>query len=60
MASQLGFHFVDIKHCHGYLGARISQRAHAKREVTAETFENRTRFLRDVVEGIQSPSRPGS
>ena len=25
-AEQCGFDFVDVKHCHGYLGARISER----------------------------------
>jgi len=33
MAWELGFDFVDIKHCHGYLGPRISERAHTRRKL---------------------------
>ena len=53
MAWQLGFDFVDIKHCHGYLGHEFLS-AHTRQGRYGGTFEGRTRFLREVVEGIRS------
>jgi len=53
MAQELGFHFVDVKHCHGYLGHEFLS-AHTREGKYGGSFENRTRFLREVVQGIQS------
>jgi NADPH2 dehydrogenase len=53
MAWQLGFDFVDIKHCHGYLGHEFLS-AYTRPGRYGGSFENRTRFLREVVEGIHS------
>jgi len=53
MAWRLGFDFVDIKHCHGYLGHEFLS-AHTREGRYGGTFEGRTRFLRDVVQGIRS------
>ena len=53
MASKLGFDFVDIKHCHGYLGHEFLS-AYTRDGDYGGSFENRTRFLREVVEGIRS------
>jgi len=53
MAWQLGFDFVDIKHCHGYLGHEFLS-AHTRPGRYGGSFENRTKFLREVVEGIRS------
>lgn len=53
MAWQLGFDFVDIKHCHGYLGHEFLS-AHTRNGHYGGTFEGRTRFLREVVQGIRS------
>jgi 2,4-dienoyl-CoA reductase-like NADH-dependent reductase (Old Yellow Enzyme family) len=53
IAWQLGFDFVDIKHCHGYLGHEFLS-AHTRRGDYGGSFENRTRFLREIVEGIRS------
>jgi NADPH2 dehydrogenase len=53
MAWELGFDFVDIKHCHGYLGHEFLS-AHTREGKYGGSFENRTRFLREVVEGIRS------
>jgi NADPH2 dehydrogenase len=53
MAWQLGFDFVDIKHCHGYLGHEFLS-AHTRKGGYGGTFEGRTRFLREVVQGIRS------
>jgi len=53
IAKELGFHFVDIKHCHGYLGHEFLS-AYTREGKYGRSFENRTRFLREVVQGIQS------
>jgi len=45
--------FIDIKHCHGYLGHEFLS-AHTREGKYGGSFENRTRFLREVVEGIRS------
>jgi 2,4-dienoyl-CoA reductase-like NADH-dependent reductase (Old Yellow Enzyme family) len=57
LAGQAGFHFVDIKHCHGYLGHEFLS-AVDRPGCYGGSFENRTRFLRDVVAGIQAEA-PG-
>ncbi len=52
-AAKAGFQFVDVKHCHGYLGHEfLSARSRPGRY--GGSFENRTRFLREVVEGIRA------
>jgi NADPH2 dehydrogenase len=53
MAEELGFDFVDVKHCHGYLGHEFLS-AHTREGKYGGSFENRTRFLREVVQGIRS------
>jgi len=53
MASDLGFDFLDIKHCHGYLGHEFLS-AYTREGPYGGSFENRTRFLREVVEGIRA------
>jgi NADPH2 dehydrogenase len=53
LAWDLGFDFVDIKHCHGYLGHEFLS-AHTRNGEYGGPFENRTRFLREVVEGIRA------
>jgi 2,4-dienoyl-CoA reductase-like NADH-dependent reductase (Old Yellow Enzyme family) len=52
-AYDLGFDFVDIKHCHGYLGHEFLS-AHTRNGHYGGSFENRTRFLREVVQGIRA------
>jgi len=56
-AWEIGFRFVDVKHCHGYL---LHELLAAKERAGAYggTLENRTRFLRHVVDGIRSEA-PG-
>lgn len=56
-AQQLGFHFVDVKHCHGYLGHEFLS-AMDREGRYGGSFENRTRFLRNIVEGIRAEA-PG-
>ena len=53
IADEEGFQFVDVKHCHGYLGHEFL----SARERTGEfggSFENRTRFCREILHGIRS------
>ena len=52
MAHEIGFDFVDVKHCHGYLGHEFLS-AVTRPGPYGGSFENRTRFLRRVVEGIR-------
>jgi NADPH2 dehydrogenase len=52
-ADTLGFDFVDIKHCHGYLAHEFLS-AHTRPGKYGGSFENRTRFLREVVEAIRA------
>lgn len=53
LAWELDFDFVDIKHCHGYLGHEFLS-AYTREGPYGGSFENRTRFLREVIEGIRS------
>jgi NADPH2 dehydrogenase len=53
VAWELGFDFVDIKHCHGYLGHEFLS-ARTRDGDYGGSFENRTRFLRQVVEGVRA------
>jgi NADPH2 dehydrogenase len=53
MAAELGFGFVDIKHCHGYLGHEFLS-AHTREGKYGGSFENRTRFLREIVQGVRT------
>ncbi len=52
-----GFDFVDIKHCHGYLGHEFLSALHRPGKYGG-SFENRTRFLREVAAGIRAEA-PG-
>jgi len=52
-ARQAGFDFVDLKHCHGYLGHEFLS-AVDRDGCYGGSFENRTRFLRELVEGIRA------
>lgn len=53
LAQRAGFHFVDIKHCHGYLGHEFLS-AMDRPGRYGGSFENRTRFLREIVAGIRA------
>jgi 2,4-dienoyl-CoA reductase-like NADH-dependent reductase (Old Yellow Enzyme family) len=51
-AYEIGFHFVDIKHCHGYLGHELLS-ARDRDGKYGGSLDNRTRFLFDVLRGIR-------
>ncbi len=52
-SQRAGYRFVDVKHCHGYLGHELLG-GHDRAGEFGGSFENRTRFLRDIVAGIRS------
>lgn len=56
-AQEAGFDFVDVKHCHGYLGHEFLSAVDRPGRYGG-SFENRTRFLREVVAGIRAEA-PG-
>jgi len=51
-AQAAGFDFVDVKHCHGYLGHEFLSAVDRPGRYGG-SLENRTRFLREIVEGIR-------
>lgn len=53
LAQRIGFQWVDIKHCHGYLGHELLSGFDRPGEFGG-SLENRTRFLRRIVDGIRS------
>lgn len=52
-AWQAGFHFADVKHCHGYFAHEL---LHAVRREGAYggSLENRMRFAREIIDGIRT------
>lgn len=57
LAQQVGFTFVDIKHCHGYLGHELLS-GYDRPGRYGGDFEGRTRLLRNVTAGIRAEA-PG-
>lgn len=57
LAQKAGYDFVDIKHCHGYLGHEFLS-AIDRDGKYGGSFENRTRYLRNIVAGIKQAA-PG-
>ena len=53
LAEEIGFDFVDVKHCHGYLGHEFLTAREPNGKYRG-SFENRTRFLREIVTGIRA------
>jgi 2,4-dienoyl-CoA reductase-like NADH-dependent reductase (Old Yellow Enzyme family) len=49
MAFELGYDFIDLKHCHGYLGHELLS-AFDRPGPFGGSFENRTRYLTELVE----------
>jgi 2,4-dienoyl-CoA reductase-like NADH-dependent reductase (Old Yellow Enzyme family) len=52
-AEACGYDFVDVKHCHGYLGHEFLS-AVDRPGPYGGSFENRTRFMREIIEGIRA------
>ncbi|MGY8656013.1 MAG: oxidoreductase [Verrucomicrobiia bacterium] len=57
IAWDVGADFVDIKHCHGYLLHEFLS-AFNRPGKYGGSFENRTRILREIVEGIRASGNP--
>lgn len=57
IAQNAGFDFVDIKHAHGYLGHEFLT-AYDRPGPYGGSFENRTRFFREIADGIRKAA-PG-
>ena len=57
LAQKAGYVWVDVKHCHGYLGHEMLSGFDRPGQFGG-SFENRTRFLREIAAGIRSEA-PG-
>ncbi len=53
LSREAGFDFVDVKMAHGYLGHEFLS-AFTRPGEYGGSFENRTRFFREIVEGIRA------
>jgi NADPH2 dehydrogenase len=53
LAWRAGYGFVDVKHCHGYLGHELLS-AFTRPGKYGGSFENRTLFAREIIGGIQT------
>ncbi len=51
--SKRGMPFVDIKQCHGYLGHEFLSAFSRPGIYGGESLENRTRFSREIIQGIK-------
>jgi NADPH2 dehydrogenase len=56
-SAECGFDFVDLKCCHGYLGHELLG-AHVRPGPYGGSFENRTRFIRELVARVRQEA-PG-
>jgi NADPH2 dehydrogenase len=52
LAQKAGFHFVDVKHCHGYLGHELLSAVNRPGKFGG-SIENRSRYMTSIIEGIQ-------
>lgn len=57
LSAKAGYAFVDVKHCHAYLGHELLSAVDRPGRYGGP-LENRTRFLRDIIAGIRSEA-PG-
>ena len=59
LAGEAGCDGIDFKMCHGYLGAEMLRPSNTRDDKWGGSFENRTRFLREVIGGIKGGLRSG-
>lgn len=57
LVQQAGYDYVDLKHCHGYLGHEFLSAVDRPGRYGG-SFENRTRFLRNLVSAVRTAA-PG-
>jgi NADPH2 dehydrogenase len=53
LAWNVGFQFIDVKHCHGYLGHELLS-ARDRPGRYGGSLDNRTRFLCGVIDGVRA------
>ncbi len=53
LAEKSGVPFVDVKQCHGYLGHEFLSAFTRQGAYGGETLEERSRFAREIIQGIQ-------
>ncbi|MCX6358994.1 MAG: NADH:flavin oxidoreductase [Armatimonadetes bacterium] len=53
LAQRIGFDFVDLKHCHGYFGHELLGALY-RPGAYGGCWENRTRYLRELVDAVRS------
>ncbi len=53
LAQRAGYHFVDVKHCHGYLGHEFLS-AFTRKGKYGGDLQGRTRFASEIIHGIQA------
>jgi 2,4-dienoyl-CoA reductase-like NADH-dependent reductase (Old Yellow Enzyme family) len=53
IAKQVGADGIDFKHCHGYFCGEMLRPANIRKDRFGGSFENRTRFFREVTEKIK-------
>jgi len=53
IAKQVGADGIDFKHCHGYLCGEMLRPANTRQDRFGGSFENRTRFFREITEKIK-------
>lgn len=59
LAEEAGADGVDFKLCHGYFGAEMLRPGNTRADQWGGSFENRTRFIREVVEATRAGQRRG-
>ena len=52
LAKEAGFHGVDLKCCHRYLLSELLA-SHTRKGKYGGSFENRTRFLREIIDAVR-------
>ena len=57
LTEEAGIDGIDFKMCHGYLAGEMLRPSNTREDKWGGSFENRTRFLREVVGGIKSGLR---
>ena len=59
LAEEAGADGIDFKLCHGYFGAEMLRPGNTRADQWGGSFENRTRFIREVVEATRAVRRRG-
>jgi 2,4-dienoyl-CoA reductase-like NADH-dependent reductase (Old Yellow Enzyme family) len=60
LAEEAGADGVDLKLCHGYLGAEILRPSNVRPDKWGGSLENRTRLLREAVRGLKEGLKSGN